>query len=610
MKAVMIVNEPGEFHELLQLAMLLRKERSAACTFVFIRPDYAAAERHAEVCLSRGFPYIHADPAFSLERIPFSLGQAGLEDYVPASVAHPDWVREGREWAERTARSPKLANLTRRGLTARALGQLSRAFAVANRVLARWRDEEEPSFVRDMASFRLHLARVRRLTAFAFGIHDFLNPDVVIMGQDFAGSENSVFTRVSKSFGAQIVILPFAMGTTKEINESLYYSRAHHLRGDPLSRLVARRYPQWINAYRGRLLLRAPAAEVIAFELSGVTTPQPWTPQSGEGTLLLPSQQAMDYYARAGVPAGQLRLTGSLNDKYWSDPPSARPLNAQAIRSFERLLERNAFRGGVVAAVRGMLGQALLAEDEEADQAERLQRLRFFLGARFRPEGLNERLWAIGQSLQGGDLARTLSPAVAERLGASPSGVRQRKLVVVSWVTNQFGRKGPALEYKDYEQLSRAWAASLQQASQESDAEVIVSLHPTLDPAAMHYLESEFGLVIWPGRLIEIMAQADLFVACVSSTLLWASNLCVPAINYDAYHYGYREFGEAGSIVSVDNSADFDRELGRMLSDDEYRASWRSRAEERRGYWGCFDGLSESRILAALDEAVARRRSA
>lgn len=608
MRVLLVVNEPGEFNELLQLARLLRAERLAHCAFVFIRPDYVSIERHGEICRGLGFQYVHADARFSPARVLLALESSVADDYRPTALSWRDPRRDVRKWLAALRQPPELRRLNRVGLRERLFSGLSLAVWPAYPLLRRLRVRART--LNQIAQFRPQLQRVARLKHFALAALRYYKADLVVLGQDFAGSENSVFATVADALQTPVVVLPFAMGTTKEINESLYSLPDYRFTGTLLERHAADRFPKWLNVYRGRLLFRQPPEQVLAFEASGVSSPVPWAPQSGVGTLLLPSQQALDYYVSAGLDPALMRVTGSLNDRWWRADSAERPQHSDAVRWFGSLRRRNTLRNEVVDSVRGMLTEALLNDQEQPAEARaQFDKLRFFLGPRFRPENFGTQAWGVSQQVQ-----LEAAEAPATELQASrepkPDAPGRGKLVLASWVTNQFSRPNPTLEFESYEALSRAWAKTLQDAAREEGATVAVSLHPTLDPARMQYLEDEFGFLIWRGRLIEIIDTADIFIASVSSTLLWANNFGVPSINYDVFRYGYSEFSEAGSIVTVATHYDFETELRRMLTDEAYRVSWTRRSEERRGYWGAFDGRSEGRILAAIDDICGHRESA
>jgi len=593
MRVVAVVNEPGEFHELLKLARLLRERRGTETAFVFIRPDYVAIKRHGEICTRAKIPYIHASQSFSIDTVPFALNDVCLDDYFPTFQAAPDMLRSARFWVRKFTTSmewrsalkvpPRARWLSRVGIGVTALYKLGGI--APNEGLAL-----------HLARFHQTLRRIRAMKLFATAVIRWTEADLVLMGQDFAASENTVFARTALKLGVPTAILPFAMGTTKEINESLYSSPAHVHGSDLFSRVFERFAPHWINIYRGRALVRAPAGEAAAYIVSDMDTPLPWLPQSGCARLLAPSQQAYDYYVGAGMSSDNVVLTGSLNDCLWGHPGQTGIALGDSRSSswFERMVEINVRQNIATEAVRATLGRTLMAP--EGHNPDMLRRLKFFFGGRFEPDSFEQRMGALNRRLSYGLPAKSGRRQLKGAVTAAP-----RPTIVVSWVTDQYGREGPPLEFKQYDELSRAWATSLRSVARDIGATVVISLHPTLEFDKLRYLEDEFGFLVWRGQLSEIIHTAHVFVACVSSTLIWANNLNVPSLNYDCYRYGYREFDEAGCIVTTETHFDFEMELRRLALDDAYRAELNARSKDRQGYWGFYDGLSEDRLLKAID---------
>lgn len=606
MHVVAVVNEPGEFHELLKLAHLLRERHETETTFVFIRPDYVAIKRHGEVCTRAKIPYIHASEQFSIDAVPLALNRTGLDDYVPTFQAAPSllnvrriWVRDfirSAEWKSAIAIPPKARWLSRVGIAVLALYKVLRI-------------PPNEGLLLHLARFHHTTRRIGAIKRFATAVLRWTKADLVLLGQDFAASENTIFAKTAQALGVPTAILPFAMGTTKEINESLYSSSAHLHGSDLFSRAFERFAPHWINIYRGRALVRAPAGEAAAYILSEMDTPLPWLPHSGCARLLASSQQAYDYYVQAGMSAEKVVLTGSLNDRLWTYPGQLETPagGGRSAGWFERMVQENVRQNIATETVRSTLGRTLMAP--EGHNPGMLRRLKFFFGGRFEPDSFEQRMGALNRRLSYENPDEQGEVALV-----SPTRPSTRPITVVSWVTDQYGREGPPLEFKDYDQLSRAWAASLRSVARDLGITVVISLHPTLDFEKLRYLEDEFGFLIWRGQLSEILHVAHVFVACVSSTLIWANNLGVPSLNYDCYRYGYREFDSAGCIVTAETHFDFEMELRRLISDQAYRTELESRSAKLRGYWGFYDGSSDDRILEAVDtlveEAAAQRCSA
>lgn len=588
MRFLAIVNEPGEFNELLQLARLLKTSRSAEFLFCFIRPDYVPVERHTEICRKEKFAYVLADSRFSIEAVPFFIKSTSIDDYIPNSSRKTSLVYDTNLW-KKEFRKAELSSAQQhrknRSLELLVMDFLSSSVGV--RAINYFTRAKYTGTLVELGHFRTARNRINRAGKYIRAVASYFKPDHVVLAQDFAASENTVAVIEAERLNIPCTILPFAMGTTKEINESLYGSTVHNFKRGILANYFALRFPHWLNVYRGKVLVRAPVGEAMAYILSGYDTNVPWTPQSGRATLLAPSRQSSDYYISAGIMESQIKITGSLNDRYWASDHKKRPKAPEAISWFSQKQVLNLDQMEKVERMRYAVRQALVEEAKGPDSIRNLERMKFFFGETFDSEKFDRRVISLVRKLQ--------APNLENLIGSEKS-----KLIIVSWVTDQFGRKGPSLEAKSYLELCNMWAKTLNSIARDYGYTVAVSLHPTLEPSEFSFLEDEYGFFIWGGSLIEVLNQADIFVASVSSTLLWANNFNIPAINYDCYKYGYREFEDAGSILTVMNRTDFEARLRRLIEDKEFYRSLQKRSKERADYWGFFDGESEKRIIEAL----------
>ena len=150
---------------------------------------------------------------------------------------------------------------------------------------------------------------------FARRLLERLSPDAIVYGQEFPGSVNSLLTRLARERGIPTFIIPFALGTTKEMCESLVDNPYHDVDFSLMNRAAARLYPQWVNYYDGKELLRLPGQHIITIEALGLAPEHPWLPNSSHADRMLVESRVMaDYYRRMRFPEEQLRITGSTSD--------------------------------------------------------------------------------------------------------------------------------------------------------------------------------------------------------------------------------------------------------------------------------------------------------
>lgn len=592
-----VVNEPGEFKELVKLADALTKRGSERCIFVFCRPDYVAYGPHSDICAKRGYRSILVNPTFSTSEIPFYLHEAFQDDYVPTQRSL-EVLNTKVSKPSKLLRAPNSRSVMMWRIKALLTLPL---LAVIERVRPKSRTA---SILRSINSIRPAALQYKRMKQFIYAVCKWEKIDIIIFGQDYAGSFNSVTSLVAKKvLNIPVVTLPFAMGTTKELNEALFYYPEFRADANRLSRKVAKSFPRWVNVYKGKRLLRLPPWEIIAAEIEGATAPFPWLPYSGHSYFLAPSQQARVYYIRAGMNPELIHLTGSFNDNLWSENISGEAKKDDfATRQLKYLRSRDEVRQSTSRAIADAIGSRLEREanPENLIESESHSSTSDFLGALMTNPidkfELNKRQIVASNALA--------EMALRKKRAEENEGQLQQRLLIVSWPTNQFSRPVPGLEFTSHKEVSRFWAETLRDVAQENGAMVMVSLHPTLLGDDYSWLEHEFGFTLWSNSLTDILPLADIFVSCVSSTLIWAANLGVPSINYDCYRYGYREFDETGVIKTASSKSDFIKLMDRIFSDQDFYNDLKRGAELGRGYWGFFDGRSEERIVKAIVKIV------
>jgi hypothetical protein len=170
-------------------------------------------------------------------------------------------------------------------------------------------------------------------------------------------------------------------------------------------------------------------------------------------------------------------------------------------------------------------------------------------------------------------------------------------VALISWPTNQYPRR--ADNFATYANFSEALIEVLLNVNRECSVRVAVSLHPTLVHTEVYRSIEEAGLYVIDAPLIEVIDCADLFVACVSSTIFWAVQLNIPTVNIDFYDYHYSEFDEAG-CETVFNLSAFESELRRLLTDPAHLEALQTRMRVNADYWTMGDGRSAERIVEAI----------
>ncbi|HSB00387.1 MAG TPA: hypothetical protein VLE49_07045, partial [Anaerolineales bacterium] len=129
------------------------------------------------------------------------------------------------------------------------------------------------------------------------------------------GYSSHVLIQVADAQKIPTVIVPFTIANITEVAESYFDLPENRVSSDLINRLTGRLFPRWVYSYRGRKLLRLPAERILAMELSGLTSTQPWLFNSGAArTVAVESHRMLQHYLAEGLSADRLIVTGSLSD--------------------------------------------------------------------------------------------------------------------------------------------------------------------------------------------------------------------------------------------------------------------------------------------------------
>lgn len=171
-----------------------------------------------------------------------------------------------------------------------------------------------------------------------------------------------------------------------------------------------------------------------------------------------------------------------------------------------------------------------------------------------------------------------------------------KPLVVCGFPPDQYTAATEGFEFKTYEDLCRSWFAALAEVS--GRANVLVVRHPRMKPSELTPYAIA-GVQIATEKLETILPVADLYVACISTTIRWALALGIPVINYDTYRYSYGDFSSALGCLEVTSVDAFRSTMGKMLLPgglDEIRITAARDAIE----WGLMDGMFKERLRDTL----------
>jgi hypothetical protein len=107
------------------------------------------------------------------------------------------------------------------------------------------------------------------------------------------------------------IILPYTLANREEAFKSLRGQVDFQTRKN---RLAAFMHPRWRMRQDGYDIVRMPAGHIFVHHLLGIAPPDPWMMNSGSARkICVDSQASFDYFLHAGIPAGQLEVTGSVS---------------------------------------------------------------------------------------------------------------------------------------------------------------------------------------------------------------------------------------------------------------------------------------------------------
>lgn len=309
-QALFVVLDMAQFGELLQVAQTLVKSGRYAAQFGFFTA-YPTSAADKQKCVDHGMTWFdeasdYQPPRTTIGRLKWLLGYKSPVESLhaestvaqaPAGAASGLPISSGNQPAN-------LKRVARRA--ARILIQQFRAFAgpiyTVNYYLHR------------MRRFRTTLAERR--------------PHVVVLAEDNVSHGTGLFTKIAHEHGCRVVVSPYTVANALEPAES-YYDLPEHQMSRWSNWIVGTLLPHWVFAYRGRSLLRMPAAHAAAQQLLGIAPPQPWALNSGHAdAIVVESRKRVDYYRSAGLVREPLIATGgSFDDElasYLADREAAR----------------------------------------------------------------------------------------------------------------------------------------------------------------------------------------------------------------------------------------------------------------------------------------------
>ena len=135
---------------------------------------------------------------------------------------------------------------------------------------------------------------------------------LLLVTRDGIGHNYNILVKAAKRMNISVVIIPFTVANAVEPALKIYLDYNHRIKSG-IARMVASIYSNWVYKFRGSKLLRLRAPHILASELFGFGTKQPWLDYSGNADFIAVESEFMkDYYLSENIPNAKLKFTGSL----------------------------------------------------------------------------------------------------------------------------------------------------------------------------------------------------------------------------------------------------------------------------------------------------------
>ncbi len=324
-RALLYVYIDTHFIELFRVAKMLRNSGRYEVVF-FFEYHYGAIERDLKIAHDAGF--ICLDKTGSRFRLEKSDGVTAthISNNILSPVAPINFERDNSILAmvidfglKFKSRHPDLYGsaafvvlkylarlFIKCVLLARIILRLTKAF-ISNFSLLKFAARISP----DLPILVVHYSNMLRLTT---KIVSDIKPDVVILPEANIAYATAALTRAAHKMRIAVVIVPFTIANATELAEAYWHNPDFGM-GSKLNRFVAILFPRWVLSYKGREILPARGAQIIAAELFRLTPPLPWIINSGDADVIaVESQRMQEYYLDAGLPESKLVVTGAMSD--------------------------------------------------------------------------------------------------------------------------------------------------------------------------------------------------------------------------------------------------------------------------------------------------------
>lgn len=169
--------------------------------------------------------------------------------------------------------------------------------------LRQWLDESLFAGLADQKHFLVEFERLLELE----------QPALVVLPEENLFYFHHLVVHAAQARGIPCLIVPFTIVNSLEWAEA-FVGVEQYDASNGWNKTVAEAFPRWALTHRGKRLILPPGF-VVACEYLDEVPDQPWVINSGTADAIAAESQFMAaYYARAGIRASKIRITGTLAD--------------------------------------------------------------------------------------------------------------------------------------------------------------------------------------------------------------------------------------------------------------------------------------------------------
>jgi len=132
------------------------------------------------------------------------------------------------------------------------------------------------------------------------------------------------------------------------------------------------------------------------------------------------------------------------------------------------------------------------------------------------------------------------------------------------------------------------------------EANILISLHPRMDPEKYVFIQRDYNFQIATDRLVDILPIANIFLSAFSSTLEWSMMCSIPTVAFDFYNLNYKLYDNIVSLMVINEKKYFLESLRKLVNDNVFYLEIKKLTEKDSKKFGRLDGSCRDRIVETI----------